>query len=593
MKTTKLCYALLGKRDGLVRTIIIVIFVILHTNGCISDKENSAVLSTPSSDFTILDLSNSSVNNEEKDMHYDMMNVQDGSSVNMLEDSEVEEPIDYSDLSILTDQSFLMTDMEPIILDEGLPSTYTSSRQSTRIFNFEHNRSMTRGNPFKGFTTNYAWGEPNNDFPHSMEFTYIPLSDLIDISGNYGFDHSLEPILNAAAERRHHSIIRVYLDYPALESAIPLNIRDQISCNPYDDHGGGCSPDYDDPQLQTVILNFIESFGALYDGDSRIAFIQVGLLGFWGEWHTYPHTEWFADSVFQQDVIATFDQAFSITPIQLRIPAQDSPTREIGFHDDSFGYSTLGDIPWFFWPRMVAAMADQRWEIAPMGGEIYPPLQSLLFTPSYLVGTYSQDPLLTIEATHMTYLLNYQAFNLNGTGYTGLQRDSAEEAAQTMGYEYTVEGVELQASNLNDHLLDLQVAVSLRNSGIAPFYYPITMKMTSNTSGMSWSFDYDLKSLSPSATSMTLSINLLRVSVSELSDGFMLSLSSPYLFEDQVINWANTQQEDGLLMIPNQLNCLFNSSSIGLSEVLVTSQGRCFCDVDGQFYTLDGQPCLE
>jgi hypothetical protein len=107
------------------------------------------------------------------------------------------------------------------------------------------------------------------------------------------------------------------------------------------------------------------------------------------------------------------------------------------------------------------------------------------------------------------------------------------------------------------------------------------MKMTSNTSGMSWSFDYDLKSLSPSATSMTLSINLLRLSVSELSDGFMLSLRSPYLFEDQVINWANTQQEDGLLMIPNQLNCLFNSSSIGLSEVLVTSQGRCFCDVDG------------
>ena len=43
-----------------------------------------------------------------------------------------------------------------------------------------------------------------------------------------------------------------------------------------------------------------------------------------GENGTYPHIEWFADAIFQQDVTA-FDEAFSITPIQLRIPAQDSP----------------------------------------------------------------------------------------------------------------------------------------------------------------------------------------------------------------------------------------------------------------------------
>ena len=59
------------------------------------------------------------------------------------------------------------------------------------------------------------------------------------------------------------------------------------------------------------------------------------MLGFWGEWHTYPHTDWFADDTFQQDVITAFDQAFDVTPIQLRLPYQDSPQRSIGFHDDS------------------------------------------------------------------------------------------------------------------------------------------------------------------------------------------------------------------------------------------------------------------
>ena len=28
---------------------------------------------------------------------------------------------------------------------------------------------------------------------------------------------------------------------------------------------------------------------ARYDGDPRIGFVQLGLLGFWGEWHTYPY----------------------------------------------------------------------------------------------------------------------------------------------------------------------------------------------------------------------------------------------------------------------------------------------------------------
>jgi len=37
-----------------------------------------------------------------------------------------------------------------------------------------------------------------------------------------------------------------------------------------------------------------------YDGDTRIGYIQLGLLGFWGEWHTWtgdPSTDtWIPDS---------------------------------------------------------------------------------------------------------------------------------------------------------------------------------------------------------------------------------------------------------------------------------------------------------
>ena len=144
--------------------------------------------------------------------------------------------------------------------------------------------------------------------------------------------------------------------------------------------------------------------------------MQIGLLGFWGEWHTYPHTDWFADDAFQQDVITAFDQAFDVTPIQLRLPYQDSPQRSIGFHDDSFAYSTVGDVPWFFWSKMTDAQATTRWESEPMGGEIYPPLQQVLFTEEYVEGTYQQNFSEAVQTTHMTYLLNYQSF-LYGWGW--------------------------------------------------------------------------------------------------------------------------------------------------------------------------------
>mgnify|MGYP007000203299 len=96
------------------------------------------------------------------------------------------------------------------------------------------------------------------------------------------------------------------------------------------------------------LIDFIAEFVSIYDGDNRIGFIQIGLLGFWGEWHTFPHTTWFPSNEFQREVIAAFDDAFNQTQILIRYPIQDAPQRRIGFHDDSFAYATVGDVNWFF-----------------------------------------------------------------------------------------------------------------------------------------------------------------------------------------------------------------------------------------------------
>jgi hypothetical protein len=65
--------------------------------------------------------------------------------------------------------------------------------------------------------------------------------------------------------------------------SVPQYLIDKgIKLNTYTDFlGGGVSPDYGDAMLLQAIQQFIVAFGAKYDGDRRLAFVTLGLLGFW------------------------------------------------------------------------------------------------------------------------------------------------------------------------------------------------------------------------------------------------------------------------------------------------------------------------
>ena len=114
----------------------------------------------------------------------------------------------------------------------------------------------------------------------------------------------------------------------------------------------------------------------------RIGFITVGLLGFWGEWHTYPHTEWFASVSVQDQVLAACTNAFRQTRLLVRYPNKTgsfSPaTLPMGYHDDSFAYSTIAPPGWHFLGQMAEARETNKWRTQPIGGEVRPEVQSCL-----------------------------------------------------------------------------------------------------------------------------------------------------------------------------------------------------------------------
>lgn len=336
-------------------------------------------------------------------------------------------------------------------------------------------------NPLKGLV---PYARPHADrFPHSMEFSYLPLSDLM--VGPDEFDWvPLEQLLDDIASRRHQTVFRIWLEYPGHDEGIPeylekngLKVTEWLNTNtdPFP-HQKVRTPDYSDPQLRAAFRSFITALGKKYDGDSRIGFITAGLLGTWGEWHTYPRSELMASKEVQAEVMDAYEQAFRKTPVLLRYPAGENAwahaanhQRRLGYHDDSFAWATLDtgrkEDNWFFLPALKAAGADalDKWKTCPIGGEIRPEVWGEIFDdqPAH---QQAQDFAECVRQTHATWLMDTGMFREQ---QSAKRIENAIGQIQRMGYEFHLERAEFHTSNSGEATIEIQV----RNTGVAPFYH--------------------------------------------------------------------------------------------------------------------------
>lgn len=320
-------------------------------------------------------------------------------------------------------------------------------------------------NPLKGLI---AYSDAYS-FPHSMDWFYLPVNSVQ--KGPDTFDWSaLEAQLNAVAARGDQACFRFYYDYPAQPNGIPAYLlasgREQLKTTAYTDYGGGECPDYnsDAPgsrRFRASMQKFIAAFGAKYDGDPRIGYITVGLLGFWGEWHTYPHVDWTPSDSTMNLVLDSYVKAFHKTRLLVRYPAASAPTLPIGYHDDAFCYETLYRHDWEFAARLKTAKVSDIWQTQPIGGEIMPDVQGEVFSRS---GDAQLEPWSDCAAAvHPTWMLDDKI-----KSYTGAECDAAIRASSEMGYNFRV-----KTATYGDipRSRPLRFGVHIDNIGIAPFYY--------------------------------------------------------------------------------------------------------------------------
>lgn len=391
-------------------------------------------------------------------------------------------------------------------------------------------------NPLKGFV---PYLRADATFPHSLEWDYTKLSEVMTGPNDFNWA-PFEAKLSAAASRGHQFFARFYLEWPGKTTGVPqhllaagLKLRAWTNTNtqpfpPAVDH----TPDYEDPRLRAALTNFIQALGRRYDGDPRLGFVGLGLLGTWGEWHNWPHDEWFASKTVQREVMEAYEAAFKKTKLVARYPAgpkdsryADNSTRPIGYHDDSFAWGTVHtgqrSPSWYFETRLRAAEALEKWRTQAIGGEVRPEVWRCLFDePS--CAPKGQEFERCVTVTHASWLCNEGVFRGK---IQGAARVRALEAARRLGYELHVASADLPPASRAGVLT---IGLTVTNTGVAPFYYdwPVELagldaanhltamgkpewRLSTIVPGEAaavWRFQVEVKSLAPGAYHLLLRV---------------------------------------------------------------------------------------
>ncbi|WP_329126846.1 DUF4832 domain-containing protein [Streptomyces sp. NBC_01465] len=378
-------------------------------------------------------------------------------------------------------------------------------------------------NPLKGFARFYQPGsDQNTGYPHSLTWGYFGLSEVMDNAsncGDYNWD-ALDSTLNAIAAAGNQAAIRLYMEYPGGTGSHPANAIPPCFAGHVDNRTNAywntTSPDYNSPYLLDALKNFIAAFGARYDGDPRLGYIHLGLIGLWGEWHTWPYdTDTTSDSypnymptdAHAAEIINAYNSAFTHTRLELRYAdsaggAADS-LPAIGYHDDSFCYregdpaqgvtlpQSMGGAPWAQLQKAVEHGVENRWTTASMGGEVRPEIQSTAFN-AWPGGSGSVDNMKAcIELEHTTWKINE-----GSSGYSPTDPNVAA-AVRLMGYNLSVKNAYFHDTAQGTTKVGVQIA----NTGVAPFYYPWTVSLGLKDSPgnvvKTWDTPWDLRKVMP------------------------------------------------------------------------------------------------
>lgn len=344
----------------------------------------------------------------------------------------------------------------------------------------------TMNNPFKGWAPD-SLGGPYKQ-PHRLVRTQMIWSEIEPLRGQYDWE---------TFERKNKFeywdslgvsyVIRFRMDVPSKRTAdhmeIPRWLYEMIDGDGtlYNNSeiGSGFSPNYENPILIAEHERLIKAIGERYNSDPRVAFIQLGSIGHWGEWHTWPE----GSGVFPVEEVANqymkhYVEYLDQKMLGIRRPFAFARENNFGFFNDRIGYAQTTE-DWLFWinngmdyndwyNKQVypdAAVPD-FWQTAYSAGEFGSGNALLWLTDETIVETLRQ-----VRLSHTSWI-----GPCSPAGLTDIPEVTNLNALlQTIGYRYVIESV------THDRLVvsgrPLVIEMVWHNKGVAPIYFSWPLKL--------------------------------------------------------------------------------------------------------------------
>lgn len=236
------------------------------------------------------------------------------------------------------------------------------------------------------------------------------------------------------------------------------------------EYGRGFIPDYANSNFMYYHHRAIKILGEHYGGDDFFAFIELGSLGHWGEWHTYD-MQLFPEEDVRNKYVLDYVEAFPDTHLLMRRPFKIADDLNFGLYNDMTGNSkaTTEWLDWIdkggsFLPQENGGLVSMSnaWELAPIGGEQAPTVKNAEMYASELAST-----LLLLKQSHTTFIGPGGPYDvpLDSPLQAGI-----DEVLSVIGYRLYISRVETPTVVRFHH--SIKVKIEFSNSGIAPFYYP-------------------------------------------------------------------------------------------------------------------------
>ena len=318
-------------------------------------------------------------------------------------------------------------------------------------------------NPFTGLV---PWvGSTNSTYQTTLQYVNITWAELEPDSGNYHWS-VLESGWGNITQSRRRVGFRISTASPGEEGHIDIPqwlVNRGVRMRAYEIEGQyGLAPDWDDPEFLQAHHNFIAALGARYDNDFRVAWIDVGSYGFWGEWHVWLNDTLAASQGSKQSILEDYFSAFPTKPKVIAFD-DDFATGYVtshggGIRNDCLGTSASND--WYL--ESVNGLNDWVWKTAIIAGE-------------FCGGEYGAE-----QGTTERFDLNYQFIQQTHWSFIGpaggmlepvneQHRQNLDLLLKKLGYRFVLRKVDHPAEVTKGE--EVTMSITVENKGVAPFYF--------------------------------------------------------------------------------------------------------------------------